>query len=67
MRRFRGFAVLDRPDGSLIWNTFRPAQADAWAAYLGKNPTVDGHPPAGQLVTVSLTIEPIEPNCAETA
>lgn len=60
-RRFSGFAVTTGADGPLIWGTLRPAQADAWAAYISKNPAVDGFPPSGQLVAVSLTIQPIEP------
>lgn len=59
MRRFRGFAVIDRPDGSLIWGTFRPVPAEAWAAYSRCNPSVDGYPPYACLVEVEMTIKPV--------
>lgn len=53
-RRFRGFAVIERPDGPLIWGTFRPAELDAWAAFERHNPAVSGF--AGQAQTVSVEI-----------
>jgi len=59
-RRFRGFAVIERPQGPLIWGTLRPAQADAWAAYIRNNPAVDGHPPQAQLVQIDMTMRPIQ-------
>lgn len=60
-RTFHGFAVVAKPDGSLIWGTMRPAQADAWAAYARHNPEIEGFPSGAQLVAVSLTVEPIKP------
>lgn len=58
-RRFSGYGVVSRPDGPLIWGTLRPAQADAWAAYLHHNPTVDGFPPQAEVVAVEMTLRPV--------
>lgn len=58
-RRFRGFAVIERPDGPLIWGTLRPAQADAWAVYQRHNPAVEGHPQTAQLVEVDMRLSPL--------
>jgi hypothetical protein len=60
-RRFRGFAVIERPDGPLIWGTFRPVQADAWAAYERHNPPLADHPTRAQLVAVDMRISPVVP------
>ena len=60
-RRFQGFAVIERPDGPLIWGTFRPELADAWAAYERHNPPVAGHPSQAQLVAVNMRLRPIPP------
>lgn len=54
-RKFRGFAALERPDGALIWGTFRPSEADARAVYERWNPPIDGAP-RGQIVQVEIKI-----------
>ena len=56
-RRFRGFAALDRPDGALIWGTFRPTEAEARAAYHRHNPGIEGHPAPGVIVPVEINAE----------
>lgn len=58
-RRFQGFAVIERPDGPLIWGTFRPELAAAWAAYERYNPPLAEHPTQAQLVAVDMRIAPI--------
>jgi hypothetical protein len=60
-RRFQGFAVIERPDGALIWGTFRPELADAWAAYERHNPALPDHPTQAQLVAVDMRIAPVAP------
>lgn len=55
-RRFRGFAVIERPDGPVIWGTFRPTEAAARAVFDQWNPAVDGHPSQAVVVPVSITI-----------
>ncbi len=59
-RRFRGFAVIERPDGPLIWGTLRPAQADAWAVYQRHNPAVAGVDQPAQLVEVEMRLTPVQ-------
>lgn len=59
VRRFRGFAVMDRPDGSLIWGTFRPDRASAWQVYKNWNPPA-GEPLQGQLVALDIRVQPAE-------
>ena len=55
-RRFRGFAVIERPDGALIWGTFRPKKADARAAFQRHNPAVEGFPQAARVVPVEILV-----------
>lgn len=55
-RKFRGFAALERPDGALLWGTFRPSEADARAAYDRHNPSVEGFPSPAQIVAVEIKI-----------
>lgn len=61
-RRFRGFAVIERPGGSLIWGTFRPTRAEAWATYERNNPAVTGFPTTGRLVEVEISVQAVEVN-----
>ena len=56
-RRFRGFAVTERPGGALIWGTFRPNAADAWAMFDKWNPSAGLACPA-ELVEIELTVRP---------
>lgn len=58
-RRFQGYAAIDRPDGALIWGTFRPTEAEAKAAYERHNPAVSDYKQTGQIVPVKITIEQI--------
>ncbi len=51
-RKFKGYAVLERPGGSLVWGTFRPTEAEARAAFSGWNPGMTG----GKLVVVEITV-----------
>lgn len=55
-RKFKGFAVIERPDGPLLWGTFRPKEADARAAHQRHNPAVDGFPHAARVVPVEILI-----------
>ena len=56
-RRFRGFAVIERLDGPLVWGTFRPTEAAARAVYEGWNPPVSGVEQPARVVRVEITIE----------
>lgn len=61
-RKFRGFAVLERPDGALVWGTFRPTEAEARAIYDRWNPSTEGHPRPAQVYAVEiLLIDKIQP------
>jgi hypothetical protein len=40
-RRFKGFAVIERPAGSLVWGTFRPTEGEARATFEKWNPSVE--------------------------
>ena len=55
-RKFKGFAVIERKDGPLIWGTFRPKEAEARAAFHRWNPALDGHPQAARVVPVQILI-----------
>lgn len=55
-RRFRGFAVIERPDGALIWGTFRPTEAAAQEVYDRWNPAIDGVERTGRIVCVEIEI-----------
>ena len=55
-RRLVGFAVIDGPSGSLIYGTVRPAAADAWAAYLSRNPQVEGFENPARVVDCEIFI-----------
>jgi hypothetical protein len=54
-RRFKGFAVIERPDGPLIWGTFRPTEDAARAAFTRWNPAVQGHESGAQIIAVEIT------------
>ena len=58
-RKFRGYAVIERPDGPLIWGTFRPVELDAWDAFMRHNPQVKDHPQQAQVVRVEMTVKPV--------
>lgn len=55
-RKFRGFAALERPDGALVWGTFRPTEAAARAAFERWNPPFDGFPQPVQIAPVEIRI-----------
>lgn len=54
-RRFKGYAAIERPDGALIWGTFRPTEAEARAAYERHNPAVSDHPSPARVVPVEIS------------
>lgn len=58
-RTFKGFAVIERPDGPLVWGTLRPAAAAARQVFESWNPPVSGQLSRGQMVKVRITIENI--------
>jgi hypothetical protein len=37
-RRFKGFVALERPDGPLLWGTFRPTESEARRQFEQWNP-----------------------------
>lgn len=55
-RKFRGFAVIERPDGALVWGTFRPTEAEARAVFEKWNPALEGHARPAQVVPVEIKI-----------
>lgn len=55
-RKFRGFAVIERPDGALIWGTFRPTEAAAQAVYDSWNPIINGAERTGRIVRVDIEV-----------
>lgn len=55
-RRFKGFAVIERRDGPLVWGTFRPSAAEARAIYDRWNPPLPEQPARGVVVTVEITV-----------
>ncbi len=55
-RRFKGYAVLERPDGSLAWGTFRPTAAEARAVWNKWNPPAPDTPQHAAVVPVSILI-----------
>jgi len=63
-RKFKGFAVVERRDGSLVWNTFRPSQKEAVETFLKHNPQIAGHEQAAHIVACEIFItEQLEPIC----
>ena len=56
-RKFRGFAVLERPDGALVWGTFRPTEAEARATFEKWNPTNVGNVSRHVVVRVRVEID----------
>jgi hypothetical protein len=55
-RKFRGFVVIDRPDGVLVWGTFRPTAEQARAVFEKWNPVVPGHESAARVVSVEIVL-----------
>jgi hypothetical protein len=55
-RCFKGYAVLERPDGSLAWGTFRPTEPEAQAVWETWNPPVPGSPQRAIIVQVSILL-----------
>jgi hypothetical protein len=55
-RKFRGFVALERPDGALVWGTFRPTEDAARAAYSRWNPAVGEGSPRPAVVPVEIAI-----------
>lgn len=55
-RRFKGFAVIERPDGALVWGTFRPTEAEARAAFQRSNPAVEGFDQPARVLPVEIRI-----------
>lgn len=58
-RRFQGYAILERPDGALVWGTFRPTEAEARATFEKWNPTIVGMSPAYVVARVRVEVEEI--------
>jgi hypothetical protein len=58
-RKFKGYAVIERPDGPLIWGTFRPVELDAWNTFMRHNPQVEDHHQQAQVVRVEMTVTPL--------
>jgi hypothetical protein len=56
VRKFRGFAVLERPAGALVWGTFRPSEQEARAVFDKWNPPVSGFTPPAHVVAVEMRI-----------
>lgn len=56
-RRFKGFAVIERKDGPLVWGTFRPTEAEALATYQKWNPPLAGVESAAEVVRVDISIQ----------
>lgn len=55
-RKFRGFAVFERPDGALVWGTFRPTAQAARQAFERWNPALEGQEQRAQIVAVEIRI-----------
>lgn len=55
-QRLKGFAVIERPDGALIWGTVRQDRAAAWSVYLNHNPQIEGFPTDARTVAVEVFI-----------
>lgn len=55
-RRFKGYAVLERPDGALAWGTFRPTEAEARAIWEKWNPAVEGVSQQSTVVPISVVV-----------
>lgn len=55
-RKFRGFVVLERPDGAVVWGTFRPCENAARAAFERWNPGVFEYPHTVQVVAVEIVL-----------
>lgn len=52
-RKFRGYAVLERPDGPIVWGTFRPSRQEAAAIWKKWNP---GHEAPAHVVQAEIRI-----------
>ena len=48
--------MLERPDGALVWGTFRPTEEAARAAFRHWNPVPTGEPQRSELVRVEIQI-----------
>ena len=55
-RKFRGYAVIERPDGHLIWGTFRRTEDEARAAFERWNPSPPGFSPAARVLPVEILL-----------
>lgn len=55
-RKFRGFAVMERPGGALVWGTFRPTEDAARAQYHRWNPPLEGMTPPARVLQVEITV-----------
>lgn len=55
-RKFRGYAVIERPDGHLVWGTVRRTEDEACAAFQRWNPPLEDHPQAARVLPVEITI-----------
>ncbi len=55
-RKFRGYAVIERPDGALAWGTFRPTAAEALKQWHTWNPPLADHPSQARAVRAEIVI-----------
>lgn len=55
-RKFRGYAVIERPDGHLVWGSFRRTEDEARAAYERWNPPLADYPHAARVLPVEIRL-----------
>ena len=55
-RKFRGFVVMERPDGAIAWGTFRPSEAEAVKQWQKWNPPLADHPSEARAVRADIVI-----------
>ena len=55
-RKFKGFVVIERPDGHLVWGTFRRTEDEARAAFNRWNPTPIDNPHAARVLPVEILV-----------
>jgi hypothetical protein len=60
-RKFKGFAVIERPDGHLVWGTFRPTEDEARAMFEKWNPPIEGHERHARVLPVEILVFDIVP------
>jgi hypothetical protein len=55
-RKFRGYAVIERADGPLVWGTFRRTEEEARAAFERWNPPLEDFPHAARVLPVEILL-----------